>query len=104
MRISIALLLGIAALHAADLVTTWVALGHGAVEANPLMAWLLERAGMVGLVFAKVAVAGACIGLAWTAEEWNAGDTLPQTGVMLCAVIMLFVVASNSLVVVAARA
>ena len=70
-----------AALQLADGVSTHVLLARGHREANPVMAWLMDRIGVLpALLLAK----GASIGVAlWSASLYDAQHVLPAL-VFLC--------------------
>ncbi|HEY7985066.1 MAG TPA: DUF5658 family protein [Ktedonobacterales bacterium] len=82
-------------LNVADLVSTWVALGIGFREGNPLMSALLARFGFIALVGYKAAVIAVVCGgvlLLRRAHPRMAGVTLAACNVVVLLAVMLNVI------------
>lgn len=72
------------AINAADMMTTIIALRHGATEGNPNGQWILHSSGIMGMVVAKVVGTAWCGGFSyWVARRFGA---LPHVrrGVLIC--------------------
>lgn len=101
----LALLAWLLALQLLDLLTTLGSLSHGAAEANPLAAALLDAHGTAGLVQLKVVA--ALLALGWLPAFLVARSSARATAIILGGLALLSVVYSavvvNNLVVLTAQ-
>jgi hypothetical protein len=85
-----------AALNAADLGTTLIALARGAYEASPVPAAILAHLGLAGFVAAKVAVVGImCANLVYAHRRYPKHAWLAVREAQVYCAFVAVIVASN---------